>query len=648
MTTFKGFTLDRFQEEAVNEIERGRSVVVSAATGTGKTLIADYVIDKHLGDGERIIYTAPIKALSNQKFKDFKEAYGEENVGLLTGDVSINEDAPLRIMTTEIYRNMLLTQESRIEDLAYVIFDEVHYLGDPYRGKVWEESIIFSDDSVRFLCLSATIPNAEEFADWIHRVKGHEITVVEESERAVPLHHMFYDLHRGFGDIKELKKWKNQKDVPNYNKAKGNKNKYYSNLKKKRQKQHVTLIENLRQKGWLSTIYFCFSRKKTQKKSKTLSKSMNLLTDDEKAEVQRIVRTILDEADESVRQLKTTSLLRKCLYNGTGFHHAGLVPTHKDIVETLFEKGLVKALFCTETFAVGINMPAKTVCFDSLEKYDGTGFRYLTGKEYFQLAGRAGRRGLDEVGYSICVVEIKFADVSRVRKLISGKRKPLKSQFSLTYNTVLNLLYRYSEKERQKILQSSFYTYQARGKKQEIQRSFDNKIDELIDLGYIEKDIHIYELTEKGLFAMNIYHHEIHFSELFATDIAQKLTRKEILLGVATILFEERKNRNFTSKHTDISTSLVKKTRSNTFIKEYFKENKPHQLETFFRKWYDGCEFTDLITYTTMSEGDIIRFFRMILDALHQVKHATLNDELYDRIEDVEARLDRDIISVSL
>lgn len=647
MTEFRGFTLDRFQQEAVDEIEKGRSVVVSAATGTGKTLIADYVIDKHLKQDDEIIYTAPIKALSNQKFKDFKKRYGEENVGLLTGDVSINEDAPLRIMTTEIYRNMLLTQETGLEDLAYVIFDEVHYLGDPHRGKVWEESFIFSGDNVRFLCLSATIPNAHEFAEWIQRIKHHEITVVEENERAVPLHHMFYDLHRGFGEIKDLKKWKKHKDVPNYNKAKGNKGKYYANLKKKRKKQHITLIENLRQKGWLPTIYFCFSRRKTQNKSKVLSKSMDLLTQEERANVQRVIQKKLEEADESVKKLRTTSTLRKCLVKGTGFHHAGLVPTHKDIVETLFEKGLVKALFCTETFAVGINMPAKTVCFDSLEKYDGTGFRYLNGKEYFQLAGRAGRRGLDDVGYSICVVESKFADVNRIRNLISGERKPLKSQFTLTYNTVLNLLYRYKEQEREKILQSSFFTYQKGTEKTQIQKSFSKKVEELIELGYVEKDINLYELTEKGLFAMNIYHHEIHFSELFAQH-TYDFTEKEILLSVATILFEERKNRNFTSKHGQVSNKICKKVKDNSFLEEYFSENKPHKLETFFRKWYDGCEFADLVEYTTMSEGDIVRFFRMVLDGLHQIKHATLNDELYEKIERVEERIDRDIISVSL
>ena len=229
---FKNFTLDRFQIEAIHSIENNHSVVVSAATGTGKTLIADYVIDKYLKSDKRIIYTAPIKALSNQKYRDFKQQYGEENVGILTGDVTINPGAPLKIMTTEIYRNMLLSKDPDVEDLAYVIFDEIHFLGDIERGTVWEESIIFSNQHIRFLCLSATIPNARQFANWVEFIKKHRVDVIVEKKRAVPLEHQFYDDEKGFMTLKDIKESKELDKYPNYNKSWKNKKRYFHNIYK--------------------------------------------------------------------------------------------------------------------------------------------------------------------------------------------------------------------------------------------------------------------------------------------------------------------------------------------------------------------------------------------------------------------------------
>ena len=201
---FKGYVLDDFQEESIKSINAGNSVIVSAATGTGKTLIADYCIDKFLKQGKQVIYTAPIKALSNQKYRDFKEDHGYTNIGLLTGDVSINHEAPILIMTTEIYRNMLLTSDPVIKTINYVVFDEIHFINDIERGTVWEESIIFSPENIRFLALSATIPNAEEFADWIRSIKEHEVSVVEYNKRAVPLEHFLYDIEFGMQKAQQI------------------------------------------------------------------------------------------------------------------------------------------------------------------------------------------------------------------------------------------------------------------------------------------------------------------------------------------------------------------------------------------------------------------------------------------------------------
>lgn len=648
--TFRGLTLDDFQQEAINHIDRRESVVVSAATGTGKTLIADYMIDKYLRAGKEIIYTAPIKALSNQKYNDFKERYGEEQVGILTGDVAINEDAPLRIMTTEIYRNMLLSQEPGLEELSYVIFDEVHYLGDEHRGKVWEESFIFSPEHVRFLCLSATIPNADEFADWIADIKDHDIHVVAEPERAVPLHHLFYDGQRGFGDLDDLKAWKQRdEETPEYHRSGGDKDQYYRDLKHRERNVHIDVVKDLQAKGYLPAIYFCFSRQKTQDKAKRLKGNVDLLTDEERQRIQRVVRQALDDADEAVRELNVTHVLRQCLSQGIGFHHAGLLPTHKEIVEDLFEAGLVKALFCTETFAVGINMPAQTVCFDSLEKYDGTGFRYLHSKEYFQLAGRAGRRGIDDVGYSVCVVETRFADVDKVAGITEGSREPLRSQFKLSYNTVLNLLHHYTEAERDKVIDSSFYAYQQGSSgSEEMRRSFENTKDDLEDAGYIEPTTMGVELTDKGLFAMNIYHHELLLTELFCSELTPSLNHVEILLLVGTMLADERGDEDFKRGETKVSDSLSPKLKKNEHVAEYYDENNTKDYEAFLRSWYDGCDFTDLLDLTSMSEGDIFRYFRFVLDTLQQVRHASLSDDLKDKIRHVEEQIDRDVIAVSL
>lgn len=647
---FRGLTLDDFQSEAIDHIKRQESVVVSAATGTGKTLIADYMIDQYLRAGKEIIYTAPIKALSNQKYADFTERYGEENVGILTGDVTINEDAPLRIMTTEIYRNMLLSQDPGLDDLSYVIFDEVHYLGDEHRGKVWEESFIFSPEHVRFLCLSATVPNADEFAQWIEDIKEHDVHVVSEPERAVPLHHMFYDGQRGFGDIDDLKDWKERwENTPDFHLANGDKDKFFSDLKHRERNVHIDVVKDLQAKGYLPAIYFCFSRKKTQDKAKRLKGNVDLLDQEERQQIQRVIRERLSEADEAVRGLNVTHVLRQCLSQGIGFHHAGLLPTHKEIVEDLFEKGLVKALFCTETFAVGINMPAQTVCFDSLEKYDGTGFRYLHSKEYFQLAGRAGRRGIDDVGYAVCVVETAFADVDKIQGITEGDREALKSQFRLSYNTVLNLLHHYTEEERSQVINSSFYAYQHGGQaSDEMRRAFENRKDELISEGYIDEVTMGLELTDKGLFAMNIYHHELLLTELFATDITPSLNHVEILLLVGTMLADERGDEDFDVRETKVSDALYPKLKDNERVREFYDEHRTHEYESFLRAWYDGCDFTELLDLTSMSEGDIFRYFRFLLDTLQQVRHASLSDDLKDKIRHVEEKVDRDIIAVSM
>jgi ATP-dependent RNA helicase DOB1 len=378
---FKGLQLDKFQEDAIKAIDSNHSVIVSAPTGSGKTLIADYIISRDLD--KKVIYTAPIKALSNQKYKDFCRDYGEENIGLLTGDIVKNPQANILIMTTEIYRNMLMTDDQTIQDLSYVVFDEIHYISDIERGYVWEESIIFSKKATRFLCLSATIPNAREFADWIQSIKEHEVEVVFQDKRHVPLETSFFDADLGIATLEEIKEIAH---IPDYNKVMGGKR---QRREPPKTPSHIELVEEIADR--LPCLFFCFSRAKCEKMANELFDKAKFQPN---TEIINVMREKIDEMSTEVSSLPSARLLRKVLPKGIGFHHAGLIPALKDLVEELFCLGLIKVLYTTETFAVGINMPAKTVCFESLRKFDGYGFRYLTSTEFFP-DSRKGRKERD-------------------------------------------------------------------------------------------------------------------------------------------------------------------------------------------------------------------------------------------------------------
>jgi len=309
---YKGLTLDKFQEDAINAIEHNKSVVVSAPTGSGKTLIADFIIDRDFKKGIRVIYTAPIKALSNQKYKEFCRSYGEENVGILTGDMQKNSDALILIMTTEIYRNMVLSNDPFISKVSYVIFDEIHYINDIERGYVWEESVIFSKPNTRILCLSATIPNAQEFADWIEAIKEHEVVVVRHDERPVPLHVNFYDAEIGVTDLKNLKA---HMDVPDYNKVMGKRIRT-----RHKSPSPVELIKEIMDK--LPCLFFSFSRQGCQKNAMGLSRA-NLFRHN--PEISTFIRTKLANSNPDINKLESTKILRQVLPYGIGFHHAGTV-----------------------------------------------------------------------------------------------------------------------------------------------------------------------------------------------------------------------------------------------------------------------------------------------------------------------------------
>ncbi len=628
---FKNYKLDLFQEHAIHAVEQNQSVLVSAPTGSGKTLIADYIIDRDIKENKRVIYTAPIKALSNQKYRDFIEVYGEDAIGLITGDLVINSQAQVLIMTTEVYRNMAIIKDKTLDTVSYCIMDEIHYINDEERGYIWEESIIFSPEHIRFLFLSATIPNAAEFADWVGHVKHHKVDVIRHHKRPVPLDIKFYDSELGITTIEKIKEKKELDSYPKYRSPYEKQNK----RGKLEIPEYTDLIKELYHEKKLPCIYFVFSRIKTEQYAAKLEKKAQLLSREEQQQMHDEVAKAFNSINAEVRTLKSTILLRNCLAKGIAFHHAGLLPDTKHIIEQLFGKGLVKVLFATETFAVGINMPAKTVCFDSLRKYTGVGFRYLTSKEYFQMAGRAGRRGIDTVGLAIALVARTQSDIKKITHLTKGDTMPIRSQFRLSYNTVLNMVNLHSRKEIEEILQMNFFTYQQRGAVtdedplQSIKSRYDNLVHTLEKLGYIEE----HKLTKIGHFTTKIFSNEIEVSQLFAGDTNFHLDEYLMLLSLAALVYEEKRDITFYQIYPSKKVSqFIHQIRSHPILKQGEWHKNIEKMTGVIQLCYEQKKFITVLKNTNMLEGDLIRLLMQVLDKLEQIDRG--HDD-YERIATV-------------
>ncbi|KAM9777115.1 superkiller complex protein 2 isoform 2-T2 [Syngnathus typhle] len=447
------FELDVFQKQAILRLEAHDSVFVAAHTSAGKTVVAEYAIalsQKHM---TRTIYTSPIKALSNQKFRDFKSTFGD--VGLLTGDVQLSPESSCLIMTTEILRSMLYNGSEVIRDLEWVIFDEVHYINDAERGVVWEEVLIMLPDHVSIILLSATVPNALEFSEWIGRIKKKHIYVISTLKRPVPLEHYLYTgnntktqkemfllldptgnfLTKGYYAAVDAKKERTSKYAQSF----GTKTPSQNTTASQDRAVWLTLLHFLTQRQQTPVVAFTFSRTRCDDNARSLD-SMDMTTSIEKAEIHSFFQKSLSRLRGGDRQLPQILLMRDLLKRGVAVHHSGILPILKEVIEMLFSRGLVKVLFATETFAMGVNMPARTVVFDSIRKHDGSGFRNLLPGEYIQMAGRAGRRGLDATGTVIILCKAGVHEMSELHVMMLGKPTTLHSQFRLTYTMILNLL----------------------------------------------------------------------------------------------------------------------------------------------------------------------------------------------------------------
>lgn len=454
--TYRGFTLDSFQTRAITEIENGHSLVLAAPTGSGKTLVAEYLIEKVLKTDQRIVYTSPIKALSNQKFRDFSRLYGDK-VGILTGDVVINPGAQALIMTTEVFRNMAIEDPALLADIAYVIFDEIHFLGDIERGTVWEESIIFAPKTVRFLALSATVPNAEELAHWIESVADQKVSIITHTERAVPLSYLFYYQKRlmSYKDLRRRLKGREGDEAS----AEAGRRRRGGDRAKDDEHRHFTIIKTLHDQDRLPLLYFVFSRATADRMAREAARQFDFTTPAEKDRIREMTEACLEKYQ--LWNLESANELAEILECGIGKHHAGLLPQLKELVEVLFAERLLKVLFVTETFAVGVNMPARTVAYDALKKFDGRSFRPMKSLEFTQISGRAGRRGIDPMGWVVVPYLPRDMTLEELEKLVYGDIEPLTSQFDLSFNSVLNLYSGHKTDEVRTILRKNFAQFQA-------------------------------------------------------------------------------------------------------------------------------------------------------------------------------------------
>lgn len=482
------FKLDDFQEEAINHIKDGKSVVVCAPTGAGKTCIAEAAIQLAIENNKRIFYTTPLKALSNQKYYDFSKKYGTDKTGLLTGDTSINRNAQIVIMTTEVFRNMLYgttfgSVKDNLQDVKYVVLDEVHYMNDESRGTVWEESIIYCPVNIQIIALSATVQNSAQLTEWINTVHS-DTKHVYTDFRPVPLRFYYYDSSKPHTVLPLI--------TPSgglNTKIKPESRYKYFNSKTMPKNPMADIIEVLNEKDMLPAIYFTFSRRKCDENALACAK-IELLNDIEQVKIEKAIDEYLAE-NLYLYGNPLIDLIKK----GVAPHHAGMLPALKNLVERLFQEGLIKVVFATETLAAGINMPARTTIISSISKRTDDGHRLLTANEFLQMSGRAGRRGMDEIGY-VVIIGTPFQTPDEVYNLATSKSNPLESKFAPCYSMVLNLLQRFNIDEAKELILKTFGYFSSTDRLSPLQNELERYKDSISEMKNFRCD---YNLTSDDM-----------------------------------------------------------------------------------------------------------------------------------------------------
>jgi len=631
---------DPFQKEAIDYINRDYSVIVSAPTGAGKTVIAEHVITQCLKENQGVVYTAPIKALSNQKFRDFRALYGDK-IGILTGDVSINTRAPVLIMTTEIFRNKALENPQSLNRYAWIIFDEVHYIDDEERGTIWEESIMFLPHHMKMLCLSATVPNIDEFSRWIELVHKKKFKQVIETKRPVPLHFFFQCQNEILDSLKKLHQ-KGYKETSSYS--------YHGRRRFTRTffkaNRLSSLLHHLQEKEAIPCIYFAFGRRRCEDLASELY-SFNFLTAQEEEEISLMYERLCQRFD--LAHEASAARLAPLIKRGVAYHHAGMLPTLKEVIERLFTSRLIKVIFTTETFALGINMPARTVVFDAMRKFYGRGHRNLKTRDFYQMAGRAGRRGMDKEGYVYCRINPRWIQIEEVRRILYARPERVLSKFNSSYATILHLYAKYQERLYELYPLTLHYFQEKPRRRKGARQMLQSKVALLKELNYIRGQ----ELSAKGKFAAALYGFELPLAEIYAQNILDELSEVELGILASALVYEPRRQDHVPkiTRNARRLKEITDKTCANIHRLERKLRIWPKSKGYFFHlapvceAWLSGCDFSKLGQYTDIDEGELVRCFRMAVQILREIQQAPVSsDALKQKIKKVLGVLNRDIV----
>lgn len=702
------FPLDQFQIEAIHHLIEGKSVLVTAPTGSGKTIVAEFAIHDAIERQLKVIYTTPLKALSNQKYRDLVNDYDEQTIGLVTGDLSLNPDAPVVVMTTEILRNILYQDIHRLDQVFYVVIDECHYMNDADRGTVWEEIIIHCPRHVGLVALSATIANATELAAWMSSIHQ-EMVVVEHLERSVPLTH-FYNYKQELLPVLNRQGDINSRLIKIAHQIKQRKQQWQRGVARPKQPKNTEqlspsgLVKILESRQMLPAIYFIFSRMGCDDAlNNCVDANFRLTTEDEKKRIKHEIDQLLEQNPSLKETGPSTNNLLMALPLGLATHHAGLVPMLRHLVEILFQQNLVKVVFATETLAAGINMPARTTVISSLSKRVDQGHRILTVNEFTQMTGRAGRRGKDTEGYCV-IVGNNYQSPFQAYDLIDGEYDPIESHFSLSYNMVLNLLNSFDRPQIRTILHKSFGQYlfnkdiinlgldlerkkksleklkinaetksygrhlrsQIRSIQKQINKRRDVYLDDFDALARVLqffKRIHLKDkrltLTEWGHITSAIRaQNDLLISRVLEQVDFAALNPVDTAALLSTLIFEPR--RNLDHDFAPCSKTLKKMFRYVLHVADELRyvqeeENIPLTVSVEFDfapiicLWGNGCQWSNLFKYTNMSDGDVVRSMRQLIDLITQLMMCNqLAPDLLNKLKIARQALDRDLVQVVL
>lgn len=620
--TFKGFTLAPFQRRAAAALDTERNVLVAAPTGAGKTLIAEYAIHLATQRGMRSIYTAPIKALSNQKFRDFREDEAIRDAGLMTGDITLNAGGRVLVMTTEILRNTLFEDPGKLADVGVVVFDEVHYMDDPDRGSVWEETLMFLPRDVIVVALSATIDNLGQFGAWLERVRDRPVELITETKRPVPLKNYLYHPKAGVFPPSRLKQVRKRFEGQRRNRD------------YKRRDDSELVSELVSNETW-PVLYFCFSRKLCETKARKFARKRFL-----NAEEVEKVDAVWDEArsefgfDERKGPLAT---LKKQTQHGVGAHHAGMLPLHKELIERLFGAGLLKFLFTTETFALGINMPARAVVFDSLSKFDGVDFDYMRTRDFLQMAGRAGRQGMDEVGLVYSVLEFDDVLEAPIHRIQEGKVEPVISRFNLDYATLVHLHGLAGDEAAIDAWERSFAAFQAREhskqreqqNRQQVRAVLKQRFAYLREMSYIagERDV-----LARGMTCQKLHGYEIELTELLFEGVLAECDAQQLCGLVAAVIYESRRGDEYWRNALRPMKGVLRQ--ANRVLERAVELETDQGLSGSLKmldeamapaifEYAGGRPFRELGDYTSALPGDFVRCARLVVQYLRHLARAS-------------------------